>query len=260
MNANQSILDALAAGLGSGAIGVVDLTHTLSPTFPNIVMPPELGQSQGFRMERISHYDAAGPSWYWNNISFGEHTGTHFDAPIHWFTGKDLPNNALDTLPVQDLVAPACVIDCSREAAADPDFLLTRSFVEQWEEQHGAVASGAWVLMRTDWSKRDAVSYANLRADGAHTPGPDAEVMKWLIEERDILGLGTETIGTDAGLGGHFTPPFPAHHYLHGAGRYGLQCLKNLDQLPARGSMIITAPLKIEHGSGSPLRVLALIS
>lgn len=259
MSYNQPILEQLASALSAGAIRIIDLSHTLSPAFPNIVMPPELGQSSGFRMERISHYDAAGPSWYWNNLSFGEHTGTHFDAPIHWFTGKDLANNALDTLDVQRLVAPACVIDCSGEATENADFLLTRSFVEAWEAEHGRIPSGSWVLMRTDWSRRDAARYANLLADGAHTPGPDAEVMRWLVAERNIIGFGTETIGTDAGQGGHFDPPYPAHHYLHGAGRYGLQCLTNLDQLPPRGALIVTAPLKIENGSGSPLRVLALV-
>lgn len=253
-------LEFLAAALRQGTIKAVDLSHTLSSSFPNIVMPPELGQSAPFRMERISQYDAAGPSRYWNNLSFGEHTGTHFDAPIHWFTGRDLPNNALDSLPIADLIAPACVIDCSDEASTDADYLLTQPAVEKWEADFGRIPARSWVLMRTDWSKRDAARYANLRSDGAHTPGPDAEVMRWLVYERDILGFGTETIGTDAGQGGHFDPPYPARHFLHGAGRYGLQCLACLDQLPPKGALLITAPLKIEHGSGSPLRVLALIS
>lgn len=255
-----SLLDNLAAGLAGGGVSIVDLTLTLSPDFPTIVMPPEFGQSAPVRIERISAYDAAGPSWYWNNITFGEHTGTHFDAPIHWYTGKDLANNSVDTLPVKDMIAPANVIDCSKASAADADFLLTRNHVLDWESRHGEIAPGTWVLLRTDWSKKTGADYANLKEDGAHTPGPDAGVMKWLVEERGILGFGTETIGTDAGQGGHFTPPFPAHHFLHGAGRYGLQCLTNLDELPPKGALIFAAPLKILHGSGSPLRVLALVS
>lgn len=256
---NPSVLALLGEGIASGGIRVVDLTQTLSPDFPTIVMPPELGQSAPVRIERISHYDGSGPAWYWNNLSFGEHTGTHFDAPIHWFTGRDLPLNSVDTLPARHMIAPACVIDCSEASNGDPDFLLTRPFVEEWEARHGLVPEGAWVLMRTDWSKKSGAAYANLKADGAHTPGPDAEVMKWLVAERGILGFGTETIGTDAGQGGHFQPPYPAHHFLHGAGRYGLQCLSNLDLLPATGAIIIAAPLKILNGSGSPLRVLALV-
>lgn len=252
-------LSGFAAAIASGGIEVVDLTFTLSPDFPVIVMPPELGQSAPVRIETISRYDAAGPAWYWNNLSFGEHTGTHFDAPVHWYTGRDLPNNTVDTLPARHMIAPAVVVDCAPEAAADADFLLTVPFLEAWEAAHGRIPASSWVLMRTDWSKKDPRAYANLGDDGAHTPGPDADAIRWLVRERDILGFGTETIGTDAGQGGHLDPPYPAHHILHGNGRYGLQCLANLDRLPARGSVIIAAPLKIEHGSGSPLRVLALV-
>jgi kynurenine formamidase len=254
-----NLLAALAASIADGGLKLIDLTQTLSPDFPTIVLPPELGQSAPFRIERISHYDRDGPAWYWNNISFGEHTGTHFDAPIHWFSGKDLPLNTVDTLPTSDMIAPACVIDCSQQAAKDPDFLLTCPHVVEWENRHGRIAARSWILLRTDWSKKSGRDYANLANDGAHTPGPDADVMRWLVEERGIIGFGTETIGTDAGQAGHFTPPYPAHHYLHGAGRYGLQCLTNLDLLPPVGSLVFAAPLKIKHGSGSPLRVIALV-
>ncbi|MGV0908894.1 cyclase family protein [Martelella sp. FOR1707] len=248
----------IAVAIASGALRLVDLTFTLSPDFPVLVLPPELGQAAPVRIRTISRYDDAGPGWYWNEISLSEHTGTHFDAPIHWHTGKDVPNGSVDTLPVKHMIAPACVIDCSAEAAADEDFLLTRDHVIAWEKQHGKIEPGEWVLLRTDWSKRDFRDYANLKEDGAHTPGPDADVMKWLVEERGILGFGTETIGTDWGQANHLNPPHPAHHYLHGAGRYGLQCLCNLDQLPPRGAIVFAAPLKILNGSGSPLRVLAV--
>jgi kynurenine formamidase len=253
------ILQEFAAAIASGHIKVIDLTHTLSPDFPVIVMPPELGQSAPFRMERISRYDGSGPAWYWNNLSFGEHTGTHFDAPVYWFTGRDLPLNTVDTLPPTDMVAPACVIDCSKQSSEDPDFLLTVADVTAWEDRHGPIPCRSWVLLRTDWSRKSGAAYANLKDDGAHTPGPDADAIRFLVDERGILGFGTETIGTDAGQAGHFSPPYPAHHYLHGAGRYGLQCLTNLDQLPPTGAVIFSAPLKIKDGSGSPLRVLALV-
>ena len=222
-------------------------------------MPPELGQCAPFRMEEISRYDERGPAWYWNNFSMGEHTGTHFDAPIHWVTGKQLPDNAVDTIPPANFLAPACVIDCSAACAADADFLLTVPFVEAWEARHGRIPPRAWVLLRTDWHKLPPKQYVNLLDDGPHSPGPAPEVVKWLVEERDVHGFGTETIGTDAGQAAHFNPPDPAHHYMHGRGRYGLQCLANLDQLPPTGAMIFAAPLKIRQGSGSPLRVLALV-
>ena len=250
----------IAMAIAAGSLRIVDLTFTLTPDFPVIALPPEFGQASPVRIRQISRYDESGPGWYWNDIALSEHTGTHFDAPIHWHTGKDLPDNAVDTLPLEHMIAPACVIDCSREAASDPDFLLTRPAVEAWEEANGRVPERSWVLFRTDWSKRNLKDYANLKEDGAHTPGPSPEVMEWLVAERGILGFGAETIGTDAGQATHFNPPQPAHHFLHGAGRYGLQCLRNLDLLPPVGAILITAPLKILNGSGSPLRVLAITS
>jgi kynurenine formamidase len=224
------------------------------------VLPPEMGQSRPFRMEEISRYDDRGPGWYWNNVSFGEHTGTHFDAPIHWISGRDLANNATDTLPAEHFIAPACVIDCSGEAAADADFLLTVAHLKAWEKRHGRIPSRSWVLMRTDWSKRsDPVAYQNLDDTGQHTPGPDPGCVRFLVNERDVLGFGAETIGTDAGQAAHFSPPYPCHYYMHGAGKYGLQCLCNLDRLPPTGALIVAAPLKIRQGSGGPLRVFAIV-
>ena len=257
---SQSSLFAFASAIAAGAISVIDLTQTLAPEFPTIVLPPEFGQCAPFRLEEISRYDERGPAWYWNNLVVGEHTGTHFDAPIHWISGKDLPNNAVDTIPAKNFIAPAVVIDCSQAAARDPDLVLTIPMVEAWEREYGRIEPGSWVLLRTDWSKKSHAEYAGLREDGAHTPGPGPEVVKWLVEHRDVHGFGTETIGTDAGQAQHFNPPYPAYFYMHGKGRYGLQCLTNLDLLPPKGAVIIAAPLKIRQGSGSPLRVLALVA
>jgi kynurenine formamidase len=257
----SALLAELGAALASERVRVVDLSQTLSPRFPQIVLPPEFDQCAPFRVSEISRYDERGAAWYWNNISFGEHTGTHFDAPVHWITGRDLPNNATDTMPPAAFVAPACVIDCSADAARDSDFLLTADHLQAWEKKHGRIPSGAWVLMRTDWSKRtDPVAFQNFDEIGQHTPGPDAGAVRFLVEQRGVLGFGTETIGTDAGQAAHFRPPYPCHTYMHGAGRYGLQCLANLDLLPPTGALVIAAPLKIMRGSGSPVRALALIA
>jgi kynurenine formamidase len=257
----MKVLTELASALAASQIRVVDLTHTLAPEFPQITLPPELGQAWPFRVEEVSRYDERGPAWYWNNFSCGEHTGTHFDAPIHWVSGKDLPNNSVDTIQPERFVGPAFVIDCSKEAAANADFLLKKEHLVAWEKKHGRIAPRSWVLMRTDWAKkwRDPVAFQNYDEEGQHTPGPDIDAVKFLVEERDILGFGTETIGTDAGQAYHLRPPYPCHYYMHGAGRYGLQCLTNLDQLPPSGAIVVAAPLKILQGSGSPLRVLALM-
>ena len=257
---NDGLLNQLLGSIVNGAIQVVDLTMTLKPDLPTIVMPPEFGQSWPFRMEEISRYDHRGPFCYWNNLSCGEHTGTHFDAPIHWVSGKDLPENATDTIPVKKFLAHACVIDCSNEAENDPEYLLTQEAVEEWEEEHGKIPPQSWLLMRTDWSlKRDAEAYMNMRDDGAHTPGPHEKLIPWLIEERDVIGFGSEAVGTDAGQAGHFNVPYPCHYFMHGNNRFGLPALTNLNILPPQGTLLITPPLKIRHGSGSPTRVLALV-
>ena len=256
----MSALAGFAAALLEGRIRVVDLTLTLSPEMPHISLPPEMGQAWPFRIEEVSRYDERGPAWYWNNCSCGEHTGTHFDAPIHWVSGKDLPNNATDSIPPERFIGPAFVLDCSREAAGNADFLLTKQFILDWEARHGRISPRSWVLMRTDWSKRtDPADYQNYDEEGQHTPGPDVDAVRFLVQERDVLGFGTESIGTDAGQAQHLRPPYPCHYFMHGAGRYGLQCLTNLDQLPPTGAVVVAAPLKIRNGSGSPLRVLAIV-
>jgi kynurenine formamidase len=266
-----TVLGSLTRLLSNGGIRVIDLTQTLAPEFPQIALPPEMGQCWPFRIEEAAKYDERGPGWYWNNFSCGEHTGTHFDAPIHWISGRDLPNNAVDTIPVQHFVAPACVIDCSLQSKVNPDYLMSVADVLAWEAEHGRIMPGSWVLMRTDWSKLwsatdhmpdglDAAAKRQAKAEtGQHTPGPDVEVVRFLVEQRDVIGFGTEAIGTDAGQGYHLMPPYPCHYFMHGAGRYGLQCLTNLDLLPATGSVLICPPLKIQQGSGSPLRVLAMV-
>ena len=251
----------LIGKLASGKIRVVDLTHTLSPEFPYISLPPEMGQAWPFRIEEVSRYDERGPAWYWNNFSCGEHTGTHFDAPIHWVSGKDVANGSVDTIPSRNFIGPAFVVDCSKEAAADADFLLTKQFIQSWEKKNCKISPRSWVLMRTDWYKKagDPAAFQNYDETGQHTPGPDTDAVRFLVEERDIVGFGTEAIGTDAGQAYHLRPPYPCHYYMHGAGRYGLQCLRNLDQLPPSGAIVFAAPLKIANGSGSPLRALALV-
>jgi kynurenine formamidase len=254
----MSILADFSAAVLSGAVRTIDLTHPLDPDFPVLVLPPQFGQCAPFRIEEVSHYDDRGPAWYWRNFSCNEHTGTHFDAPVHWVTGKDIPNSSVDTLAPENFVRPACVLDFSKEVKANADFVLTADHIRAWEKTHGAIPRDHWALLRTDWSKRDWKDYLNLKDDGAHSPGPDASAIRYLLE-CDVVGFGVETIGTDAGQGGGFDPAYPAHTLLHGAGKFGLQCLTNLDQLPPKGALIIAPPLKIKHGSGSPLRVLALV-
>ena len=255
----MTVLADLVGALASGTVDVVDLTQPLGPETQVIGLPPIFAASPGVTIDVISKYDDRGPAWYWNTLRFGEHTGTHFDAPIHWVTGKDLPDNACDTIPARRFVGPACVIDATDDAARHADLLVTVARIEAWEREHGRIPAGAWVLLRTGWSCRAGAAFQNVGADGPHTPGFEAAASRFLAHDRHVLGVGVETIGTDAGQAATFDPPFPNHTIMHGAGRFGLASLCNLDRLPPTGAIVIAAPLKIVNGSGSPLRVIALV-
>lgn len=253
-------LSALAAGLVDGSVEVIDLTSPLHSGTPILGLPPEMGQTAPFELELISRYDEKGPAWYWNNFHTGEHTGTHFDAPIHWVTGKDLDD--VSQVPAQRLVGPAVVIDKTAEVAQNPDFCLDVADIKAWEAQNGAMPKHAWLLYRTGWSKfgDDPAAFANADANGPHTPGMTPAAAKYLAEETDILGMGVETVGTDAGGAFAFDPPFPCHTLFLGANKYGLTQLRNLNRLPITGAVVVAAPLPIVNGSGSPCRVLAFVA
>ena len=253
-------LAALAAQLVSGAIEVVDLTSPLHAGTPILALPEPMGQTATFALEEISRYDDRGPAWYWNNFRTGEHTGTHFDAPNHWVTGRHLDD--VSAVPAQRLVGPAVVIDRVAASTADPDYLLDVADLEDWQAANGPLPEHGWLLFRTGWSRHgdDPAAFANAGESGPRTPGLTPAAARYLAEETAILGLGVETVGTDAGAAFGFDPPFPCHSYLLGAGKYGLTQLRNLDRLPATGAVVVAAPLPIVSGSGSPCRVLALVA
>lgn len=248
----MSLLNDLLGAVGTGRIDVVDLTAPLRASTPVLQLPAPFANTIPFQLAEISRYDDRGPAWYWNDIHTGEHTGTHFDAPVHWATARD----GQDVSQVTTFVAPAVVLDVSAQVAADPDFLLEVDHVRQWQAEHGSLPEGGWLLYRTGWDARsdDQESFLN----GGHTPGISVECAKWLAQQ-PIIGVGVETVGTDAGAAHSFEPPFPCHSFLLGAGKYGLTQLQNLASLPATGIAVVAAPLPIVGGSGSPTRVFALV-
>src|SRR6202451_1159349 len=150
----SSVLTELLEELTAGRLRVVDLTQPLSAETPLLPLPAQWNNTPPFNLKELSRYDDRGPAWYWNAFETGEHTGTHFDAPVHWVSGKDLPDNTVDRIAPKKFVGPACVIDISAEVAKNPNYLLTLERIQQWEEQYGRIPAGAWVLLRTDWSKR----------------------------------------------------------------------------------------------------------
>jgi len=256
----MSVLSDLVAALDEGRIEVIDLTAPLSARTPILQLPPPFANTQGFALQEISNFDERGPAWYWNNFSAGEHVGTHFDAPVHWISGRD----GLDVshVPPKQLVGPAVVIDKSAECAQNPDFLLEVSHVEAWQRQHGPLPAGGWLLFRSGWDSRahDQRAFLNANDSGPHTPGVSVELARWLGEQAPVIGFGVETVGTDAGAAHSFEPAFPCHRFLLGAGKYGLTQLANLARLPPTGAVLVAAPLPIVGGSGSPARVLAFVS
>jgi kynurenine formamidase len=255
----MSVLNALTEAIRNQQVEVIDLTAPLNATTPVIKLPEPFGNTIAFGLHEISHYDERGPAWYWNDISTGEHTGTHFDAPVHWVTGRD--GDDVAQVPVARLIAPAVMLDFTAQAAADPDFLLEVDHIRQWESEHGALPDGGWLLYRTGWDARsnDQDEFLNANETGPHTPGVSVACARWLAEESPVLGIGVETVGTDAGAAHSFEPPFPCHSALLGAGKYGLTQLRNLARLPAQGAVVIAGPLPISGGSGSPCRALALV-
>jgi kynurenine formamidase len=249
----QSLAETLAA------VEVVDLTQPLSESTPVLVLPEPFANTPGLKRHEISHYDDKGPAWAWYWLEIGEHVGTHFDAPIHWITGKD--GDDLASVPVHRLVGPAVVIDKSAEAAADPDYVLTVDDVNAFTDEHGPLPENGWLLLRTGWDARahDQDAFLNANETGPHTPGFDVACARHLAQETGLVGVGVETVGTDAGAAHSFDPPFPVHSFMLGAGKYGLTQLANLERLPPTGAVVVVAPLKLVGGTGSPARVLALV-
>ena len=255
----MSVLSTLAEAIRSATVDVIDLTAPLSASTPVLKLPEPFGNTVPFALHEISRYDERGPAWYWNDITTGEHTGTHFDAPVHWVTGRD--GHDVSQVPLTRLIAPPAVLDFSDRAAADADFLLEVDHIKEWESQHGALPEGGWLLYRTGWDVRsgDQERFLNANETGPHTPGVSVECARWLAAEAPVIGFGVETVGTDAGTAHSFDPPFPCHSSLLGADKYGLTQLQNLALLPPQGAMIIVLPLPITGGSGSPCRALALV-
>lgn len=232
---------------------VVDLTHALDertlywPTSPS-----------GFTLDRLAYGPTPG-GWFYaaNAFAAPEHGGTHLDAPIHFAEG----GRTVDQLPLRQLVAPAVVVDVTAQAAADADYRLTRDDVLAWERQHGRIAPGSIVLLRTGWSARwpDRMAYFGDDTPGdaskLHFPSFGAEAARLLVEERRVGALGADVASIDYGQ----SADFQVHRIAAAAQVPGLENLTALDQLPPTGAVVIALPMKIAGGSGGPARVIALV-
>lgn len=194
-----------------------------------------------------------------NNVFSGkystpEHLGTHIDAPNHFAAGKP----SVDQIPLEKLIGPAVVIDVSSTVGENDDYLLNVDEILSWEKAHGKVPQGAIVLLNTGWAKRwnNYAEYKNADEVGKlHFPGFSEEAARFLVEERNINGIGIDTLSADYGP----STDFKVHHIINGAGKYILENVANLDKLPPAGATLIIAPIKIEGGSGGQTRVWAIL-
>ena len=233
-------------GVSDGSTRVVDMTYAI-----NGKLPAWPGDDRTFeaKVEATPEKDGYFARSFWTL----EHYGTHMDAPAHFPPGKEY----LDQIPVQHLFAPAVVIDVREEAIKDPDYRLRVMRVEKWEALHGRIPAGAVVLLRTGWASRwpDQARYRNTDAAGVmHFPGFSVEAARLLVE-RGAVGLGIDTLSIDYGP----SKDFEVHRVTLPAGLYQLENLANMDQLPDAGAFLISAPIKLEGGSGGPVRVFALL-
>ncbi|MBK5928144.1 cyclase family protein [Rhodobaculum claviforme] len=241
--AGGTMLGAAPAALAQGAARVVDLTHTHSPDFPTFGGAPGLSFDQQFA------FDADG--YNLNVLTLDEHTGTHIDAPLH-FSADGL---SVDELPLSQLVVPLCVIDIRARAAADRDAQVTPDDLAAWIAAHGPIPDNACVAMNSGWAAR--VGDASFRGDaeGLHFPGFHIEATRMLLEETRAAVIAVDTLSLDHGP----SPDFATHYAWLPAGRYGIECIAGLDDVPAAGATLVVGAPKFRGGTGGPARVLALV-
>lgn len=232
---------------------VVDLTYALDEK--TLYWP---GSPSGFQLTQLAYGDTpAGYFYAANTFATPEHGGTHLDAPIHFAAG----GRTVDQIPPRQLIGPAVVIDVADSAAKDRDYLLTVADIETWERMHGVIEAGSVVMLRTGWGVRygnrlayfgdaDASAAANL-----HFPSYGEAAARFLIEERHVSAIGIDTASIDYGP----SKDFLVHRLAGAADVPGLENVASLDRLPARGAWIVALPMKIGGGSGSPVRIVAML-
>jgi len=230
----------------SGKTRVLDLSYAI-----NEKLVPWPGDEKWFEAKVNASIEKNG--YFTRSFWMLEHYGTHLDAPAHFPPGKA----TVDQISAEQLFGPAVVLDVRAEGEKDADYLLPAARVEEWEKWNGRIPAGAIVLLRTGWASLwpDAQKYRNQDAKGKiHFPGFSGEAAKLLIE-RKVSGLGCDTMSIDYGA----SRDFAVHHLTLGSGLYHLENLADLSALPETGAFLVVAPIKLESGSGGPVRVFALL-
>ena len=226
---------------------VVDLTHVISPSIPLWPGDPHVVLEVVATMKK--------DGYYLRSFTIGEHSATHMNAPNSFISGNTEP---ITSYPAEQRVVPAVVIDIRHKASNDADYQLTKDDVLAWEKEHGKIAPGAFVILLTGWEDRwsDPKAFINQDAKGRlHFPGFAGATTKWLLAERQIAGVGIDTHGVDPGL----DTSYATNTQIAKAHKIAIECMANLDKLPAKGATLVLGPLQLQDGSGSPLSILAFV-
>jgi kynurenine formamidase len=233
----------------------VDLTHAFSPGVPHWKGFPDE------KREVLYWYEPGvgklGSGFYAQSFTHVGQWGTHVDPPAHFVKGM----RTVDQIDVKEMILPLVVIDVHEKAAKNPDYILTMDDVRAWEKRHGLVPEGAFVAMRTDWSKRwpDMDAMQNKDAGGIdHYPGWSLEVLKYLYEARKIGASGHETTDTDPGMATS-KDDYSLETYILKQNHYQIELLANLDKVPEAGALVVVTFPKPKDGSGFPARVFAIL-
>jgi kynurenine formamidase len=227
---------------------IVDLTHSINGKVPTF----DPTETMDYKVTTESTIEKH--KYFTRKISLPEHYGTHIDAPAHFARGLW----TADQIPPERLVAPMVVVDVSAQAKTNPDYQLSVEDIANWEQAHGHIPQAAVVMMMTGWESRwnSAKDFRNADAKGVrHFPGYSTDAARFLTEARGVLGLGIDTLSVDYGP----SRDFAVHQYTMAHSVYHLENVASLSRIPPTGSMVIVAPMKLEGGSGAPVRILALV-
>lgn len=231
---------------------LIDLTHAFGED--TIYWPA----NKSFTWEKTAWGQTAGGYWYTSaTFATSEHGGTHMDAPIHFGENR----RSVDQIPVDELMAPAVVIDVRAACRTNPDYELTMDDLVAWEAAYGGIPDRALVFMLTGWGGKwpDRRAYlGSSTPDDAHTlhfPGFSAKAAEFLVSQRRVRGIGIDTASIDPGR----SQDFPVHRIVNGADAYGLENVASLDRLPPVGATVLALPMKIKGGTGAPVRIVAFL-
>ena len=233
-----------APARADGHGNIRDMTHAYDETFPTFFGEP------GIAYEQVFNWDEH--NFNLLSLTINEHTGTHIDAPLHF--SKD--GQSVDEIDIGSLYVPLCVVDIRDKAASDPDAQVTPEDIETWISQNGDIPDRACVAMNSGWaSKVDTPEFRGAEGDVLHFPGFHVEAAQMLLEQSSASCIAVDTLSLDHGP----SPDFATHYEWLPTGRYGIECLAGLDEVPASGSTLIVGAPKHKRGTGGPARIFAVV-